>query len=482
MTTERARRRARRRRQHRIVASVIAAVVVGGVLVALAWGPGSEEARARTDPTSTTSATVPASSSTTTATVASPGAATPENVAFEYGAIHADTDLRRLGNVTMVVTSRQRDPRAVEAIHRIGAKAYRYVQTYWFPARPDRDGIDLTAHPDWGFCKSGSAPVIGHRAPGGEPLTYLDMNERAVRDFLRVRFAQLRQQGWDGVFLDRGFAALTGIDTEPAGIWNRTSTCTAQPVTPGATFSDSYLGVAGDVRQAGLELMFNYGVSPFDAKTPLRPNPRASQCATLPNPQCPRLDDGWTNANWILDEAVTHPRDENWAEDFAANSANEHDPAHGGHVVGLITQALMGGDESRAAIFYEWSRARLFAIPMAIGTGSGGCGNVAPGSICNRRLFVPELASTTFGPPVEPAPVAIDCDPGSTIHCTWVRRYQRGIVVVNARDHAVSVRIPVGTACRKLTDVFTGSPLAGGGCVTQVDVGLPAWSGRPLAG
>ncbi len=425
----------------------------------------------------------PAASSPTT-TTRSPqrqAAAPPENVAFDYERITERSDLTSLGHVSMVVTSRQSDPRAADAIHRIGASAYRYVQTYWFPARPDRDGIDLSVHPEWGFCRSGSTPVSGSRSPGGEALIYADMNERALHTFFATLFTRLRNEGWDGVFLDRGYASLTGIDTERAGIWNLVSSCTEDPVEPGATFADAYLGMAAEAHRAGLKLMFNYGVSPFDEHTPLRPDPRSPSCAVQPAPTCPRLNDGWKDTNWILDEAVTHERDTDWDADFRANFRNETDPEHGGQVVGLITDALLRGDTSRDAVYYEWSRAKLFAIPIAVGTGSGGCANAGPGTVCNRRLSFPELASTTLGAPHDGGPMASSCTPGSTTRCVWIRRYASGVVVVNAQDRPVRAEVSLGTDhCRTVTDVFAGKPVDGGKCVTTVTLDLPAWSGRPL--
>ena len=45
------------------------------------------------------------------------------------------------------------------------------------------------------------------------------------------------------------------------------STCTGQPVTPGATFADAYVGIMAIAKQAGVPLIINYGVSPFDPLT-----------------------------------------------------------------------------------------------------------------------------------------------------------------------------------------------------------------------
>src|SRR5437762_2878304 len=59
-------------------------------------------------------------------------------VAFYYQPINAKTDLSRLGAVDLVITVDQRDEAAAaKAIHAIGARAFRYVQSYWFPAGAD---------------------------------------------------------------------------------------------------------------------------------------------------------------------------------------------------------------------------------------------------------------------------------------------------------------------------------------------------------
>ncbi|MEP6624499.1 MAG: hypothetical protein ABJC79_08650, partial [Acidimicrobiia bacterium] len=354
-----------------------------------------------------------------------PPATTAENPAFVYQKIAAGADLSKLGKVNIVVAARQNGAEAVKAIHAIGAKAYRYVQTYWFPAGVDYDGLDIGVHQDWAFCQNGSTPVVGRRQAGTKDLTFLDMNERAVHDFFAAQFARLRVEGWDGVFFDRGYASLTGIDTQRAGIWNRASTCTQAPVQPGATFADAYIGMMLEVRKAGMELMFNYGLSPFDSHTPLRPDSRSAACADPSAAACPRLSDAWSIANWVLDEGVAHRDDVAFLTDFAANRANEQDPAHGGRVIGLITSTAVK-DVSRESVFFAWSRVKLFAFGVGVGTGDDGCPGVAADAVCNRRMVFPELADTILGRPLDPQPVASMCDGSDAVHCVWTRHYQHG--------------------------------------------------------
>lgn len=54
-------------------------------------------------------------------------------------------------------------------------------------------------------------------------------------------FRRLVADGWNGVFFDRGYAALAGIDRHNYRIWDHQSSCTDNPVLPGATFADSFL-------------------------------------------------------------------------------------------------------------------------------------------------------------------------------------------------------------------------------------------------
>ena len=286
-----------------------------------------------------------------------------ENVSFLYQRLRSAAEVSKLGRAKVVVLGQQNGARAARLVHSTGAKAYRYVQTYWSPAGSTYDGLDIGKERSWTFCSRGSKTLVGRVDALGREWWFLDMNERSVHTYFAQKLAKLKAEGWDGVFFDRGFASLTGFDTEQAGIWNTVSTCTTDPVTRGATLADAYVGMTGEVANAGLELMFNYGVSPFDPQTPLRPDPKNPACGQRDFAACPRIDDAWEHATWILDEGVAHPQDQQWDDDFAANRANEQDPDHGGKTVGLITQNTLAGDTSKAAAYFEWARAKLFAIP-----------------------------------------------------------------------------------------------------------------------
>ncbi len=403
-----------------------------------------------------------------------------ENVTFFYQPINAHTDLSPLGRVRIVVAGSANGKETVAAIHRTGAKAYRYVETAWFPSTRSYGGIDIAAHPAWAFCRDGDTPLNGKTSADGGVWWYADTNQRSLHQKLAAKLAQLRAMGWDGVFFDRGYASLTGNSADDPDIWRQTSTCSRHPITPGATFSDAYVDMARTVRKSGLELMVNYGVSPFDPSTPMRPDPTDEACVQRAA-GCRTLDDVWKVANWTLDEAVAHPRDTAWADDFAANKANEQDPHHGGQVVGLITQGTLGGSVTRDSVYFEWARVKLFRIPVAIGTGNDGCPGVATESICNRQASYPELANAALGTPIDRDPRSGHCETGSSIACVWYRRYTTGASVVNVSAHPKRIDLPLGgNGCRYVFDLWSRRPLAGNQCVKTVVLHLPPWSGRPL--
>lgn len=428
--------------------------------------------------TTTTIAATPASIATDRVNSAQPSSA-PEGVAFFYQRIPLTDLVHRIGRARIVVAGPQNSSAAeAAAIKATGAKAYRYVQTYWYPATRALGGLNIGEHADYAFCREGSTPAVGRTDALHTPWWFLDMNEQAVQEDLKLRLAALRRKGWDGVFFDRGYAALTGIDDANYDVWNRVSSCTEHPVRPQATFADSYVSIVQSAHDTGLETMFNYGVSPFDSATPLRPNPRDTACVQRDWSHCARLDDAWTPTNWILDEAPAHQHDELWLRDQLANQANEQDRAHGGQVVGLLTGAvLQGGD--RDVAYYEWARARLYSFPVGINTGDLPCPNT--NTPCNRHGLYPELTSVTLGQPVDPAPVSDGCNPSAPAQCLWTRHYERGVVVVNTTPQPKSASVTLGVAgCRYLLDVRTGQVVEGGRCVTRATIQLGPWSGGPI--
>jgi hypothetical protein len=186
----------------------------------------------------------------------------------------------------------------------------------------------------------------------------------------------------------------------------------------------------------------------------------------------------------VLDEAISHPRDVQWDNDYEANLQNEKNKQHPRSVIGLITVSLLGGDLSRENVFFEWARVKLFDIPLGISAWDPqACVGSADGEACRSLVTYPELSSIRLGPPIDDLPGFDHCDRGGHPHCVWSRRYEEGAMVVNVQDGPVNnYTLKLGTeGCRYVFDVWSGKPLAGHQCVDEVKLDLPAWSGRPLA-
>jgi hypothetical protein len=413
-------------------------------------------------------------------------AGAPENTSFYYLPITDVAQMQRLGPVRLVVAGPQNagdgGAAAAAAIHAVGAKAYVYQQTYWAPLGRMYQGFRIGQNEDWAFCLDGETPVEVPRE-NDEQWVFIDMNEREVQEYLNGRFAALKAQGWDGIFFDRGGVALAGYAQQPQ-IWNKESTCTQDPVRPGATFSDTWIDASGLVKSAGLDLIVNYGLSPFDPRGPMRPDPRSPDCVDRSS-KCPVLDDGWKYPTWVSDEAVAHPRDDNWDIDYQSNLQNEQHPEHGGQVLGLITVGTLGGDKSRENVFFQWARVKLFDIPLAVAVWDRekACPGVPVDEPCNTLLTYPELTSVQVGDPIEARPRSERCAGNRPPRCVWSRRYTEGAMVANVQNRTISAyTLKLGTdGCRWVRDVWTAAPLAGNECVAEVTLDLAPWSGRPLA-
>ena len=138
-----------------------------------------------------------------------------------------------LGTVSLIVTGKTAGRTAAVAIKQTGAKAYRGVQAYWFADGDSYDGIEVTERPDWAFCLEGSTPLVARTDRGRQQVVLPRLQRaRGVSDAFGARMDDLRKEGWDGVFFDRGFAALTGRDDAKNPTWNKVSTCTEDPVKP----------------------------------------------------------------------------------------------------------------------------------------------------------------------------------------------------------------------------------------------------------
>jgi hypothetical protein len=389
------------------------------------------------------------------------------------------------------VTVPQKDEAvAVRRIHELGAKAFRYIQFFWFPEGRKYEGINISRNINWAFCKDGATPRVGRETPkaggGTEKWYFIDGNEKGVQAAAAASLQQVKEAGWDGVMFDRGYAALTGSEPAVAAIWAAKSTCTNKPTGSGRTFADGYLDLVAQAKPKGLDVLLNYGRSPFDTLVPMRPDPANPACQRHDWASCRPLSDVWDKVALVLDEAPAHPHDEQWDADFVANQRNEQDPAHGGNVVTLITEGTLGkGNYNKANVYFQWARIKLFNLPIAVGTGSDGCISSATGKresgICNRQGAFPELTDLALGHPLSPQPTSQACDAGSKIHCVWQRTYSSGVVVVNPSPSAKTVTVALGTTgCRKVKDIATGQAIEGGKCVTTVTLEMAAWSGHPL--
>src|SRR5258708_5407105 len=190
-------------------------------------------------------------------------------------------------------------------------------------------------------------------------------------------------------------------------------------------------------KQAGVPLIINYGISPFDTHTPLR-------------------SDAWnalSTTGLVLSEDVSNPRDLYFAHDYAANLQNEQNAQHPGRVIGLLTTATIG-TQNRQNVYYAWSRTKLFKIPVGVNTGDAGC--PVGGLPCNQAGLYPELANVGYGPPVSTRPASTQCAAGDAVHCLWFRRYQAGMSLLNVSPATRTGVIPLGVSgCRYVLDLYT---------------------------
>ena len=217
----------------------------------------------------------------------------------------------------------------------------------------------------------------------------------------------------------------------------------------------------------------------------MRPDASDPACQRREWDDCRLRDDVWKNVDIVLNESGTFPKDQRWQLTFEANGRSERDAKHGKRVVALITTFTLGGPQhqTRADVFYEWSRVKLFDLAVAVNTGDGGCPTGGSRSgVCNRYGTYPDLVDIQFGKPTGAAPDRSSCLGGSSIRCVWTRDYADGVNVLNAspeRRASVKVSVP-GAQCRHVYDVYARRALADNHCVRTVNLDMPAWSGRPL--
>jgi hypothetical protein len=372
---------------------------------------------------------------------------TPEPVAFVYQQVTSASQLSRIGSASAVVLSQQLDPTvAVAAVHSVGDRAYLYSEAYWFPAGKTYEGLDIGQNMQWAFCQSGSTPLPGRVDSSGHTWYYLDGNELAARDWWRNYLLSLKSEGWDGIMMDRGQAALHTTMSKLV------SSCTGDPVTAGTTFGQSYLALAKLATAVGLKLIFNYGGSP----------------ATFNYPT--------SGISAFLDENPTHQNDYHFADDLTNNQMTEN---AGMAVDYLISEADTGYDTSWNSVVFAYAKVRLFPGPIYIGTGWNACdGRVVP--LCNRFGTYPSLTAAQFGAPLASQPGHRDCVAGSSVDCVWTRRYNRGMSVANVSPQTLRLTLTLakGKARCDVKNLWRGNVVQSGACITKVSVNLPPWSGR----
>jgi hypothetical protein len=420
--------------------------------------------------------------------VASPNGGV-SNVTFYYQGqtpLQPGADLTMLGSSSIVVTTpKSNEADAVAAIHSTGAKAYRYVQFYWAPDDRGYEGINLSEHPGWAFCRKGGSPLVGRTTAGGTRWHFIDANERAVRAQFSQILAGFEADGWDGVMFDRGLSATARAkDAAGRSVWDRKSSCTQDPYRRRATFADAYVNMLGLAHAQGLQAMVNNGNSPFDSPVRMRPDPHNAKCRAHKWAKCRFLDDIWPRVDLVLNETPARPGIKDWGRMFRSNRLSERDSRHGRRTVALITTATLGGarNQTRSKVFYQWSRVKLFDLATAVNTGDGGCGpDGSKSGVCNRYGVHPDLTNVDFGKVKGTKPTSTKCARHDKVRCVWVRRYGRGMNLLNASGRAHTVKVETGlSSCRYVMDVYSGKPLADDECVMSVRLKLRRWTGRPL--
>jgi hypothetical protein len=173
-------------------------------------------------------------------------------VRYRYGVATPDS-FTSIGVGDRVVVGPQAtdagDRRAAQFVHDRGASAFRYVQSYWSPLARQYQGMNVNNHLDWAFCAP--SPIIDTVAHPGHAWLMLDMNERAARNAAVRYLRHVKDAGYDGVFFDRGMAALIGQYSHVQ------STCTTDPIVPGRTQADAYVALWGQAKAVRLQVAFN---------------------------------------------------------------------------------------------------------------------------------------------------------------------------------------------------------------------------------
>lgn len=260
--------------------------------------------------------------------------------------------------------------------------------------------------------------------------------------------------------------------------WRIASTCTTDPVVRGARSSDAWFNLLMRAKAQGLKVSaMNIGdpaaIEPFNRQDPNTPKKVTSDVLAL---------------DWIMHENAGRPM-ENYPGQVGASTVYgtpfevlatrvKNDAVHGrSKVVEMAKARLPLTDRNRyRQEEYTWSLAKLAGGPVVLNAGYDFCGVPAGTNDCNRTGLSRPLTDIRLGTPIDAAPYAAACNGAS---CMWVRRFERGLVVVSAYGTPKrTATIPLGTVgCRRIA-AFQGGKQAKGACVTSFAVGTaaPRWS------
>jgi hypothetical protein len=247
-------------------------------------------------------------------------------------------------------------------------------------------------------------------------------------------------------------------------------------VSPQRRFADAFVALLEQAKAMGLKVMLNYGANAFNPAVPLRPS---SWCTPIYG--CPTNPDVWSSVDWVLNEsglAAPDGSDSQWLDEWAANRAAENDPAavKNSKVLNLLKEGGSGASQ-RQRVYFRWASNRLANLPVTVNAGDDRCSR-APGALCIRNGLFPELNSVQLGHPMGTQSQPMDCV--TFINCLQVRRYQRGMVLVNLKWTTEQVHgLSLGTAtCRRVHDLFTNTNR---GCSRTLTLTIPPRSGRVLS-
>ncbi len=370
----------------------------------------------------------------------------PGNWVWYYQPVTPSDGAKFIGARGVVVGTQPDDSVAISRIHEAGALAIHYVNPYWYPVGRPYQGSDLAEHPDWAFCQSGSTPMWG-RDFWGTPWDYVDLNEQAMHDQVIAWLQHLKQVGYDGVFFDIGSRAMWR-----GPMPHLKSTCTQDPVQPGATFAQAYAHIVEQAHAMGLRVILNYGMGP-----------------SLSKPLAASVDR-------LLHETSSHTRPSvgqflGLQSDQARTQAGQP---------GYIEELKTKQSNDRSTAYYEWAEGWLYNVDLDFNSGDSGCPAVlTPGAVCWHYGTFPELTALKRGGQLDAAPTRTHCSAHHKIECLWTRRWQDVVVTVNETRRPITTTITTGHPTpRVLTNAWNRAPLANGAAITRARVTIPAYSGR----